>query len=84
MGGPYNNGCEGGRGATSMQYLKDWGLTWAACQPYTSGTPPATPFASLFVEEASTTCRGQCVPAFQEAHPNREHEYFTGSNVSHL
>jgi hypothetical protein len=38
FGSEYNKGCGGGTGEESMQYLKDWGLTWAACKPYTAGS----------------------------------------------
>ena len=80
MGGPYNAGCGGGRGATTMQYLKDWGLTWAACKPYTAG---AVHLSALFLKPDPhfQPCGRTCVKAFRDAHPTRQHEYFSGGSI---
>ena len=79
-GGRYNDGCQGGYASLTMAYLRDWGLTWAACKPYraTSSRP-----SQLFLkpDPQYQRCGQTCTKAFREKHPTRSHEYFVGSNV---
>ena len=81
MGGPYGNGCSGGTGAISMEYLKSWGLTWAACKPYRAGSTAVTSSLFLRPDPHFQPCGRTCVKEFRDAHPDRQHEYFTGSNI---
>ena len=76
----YTDGCNGAYSALTMDYLIDYGATWASCFPY-SGTGSGNwrdHFSS--VDAVTQECVSDCVPSFRAVYPDTPIQFFKGLN----